>query len=279
MSDPVPYIDEVLDPKTGVRYQIGKDPVTKAYVDTGLAGKADIVGGKVPADQLPSYVDDVLEFASRSAFPEEGEAGKIYIALDTGYSYRWSGSTYSITSTNPITKITYADLKALRDAGKLIPGQSYRITDYTCTTTQAGTQSAGHVFDIIVVADSESKLNESARAISHEGDTYFSACNLAAWKLQYCLDNDTDRFEWADAANGKGVIYRMIDEYGNECPYDFKNILFEGKHTFAMKNPINLSSSFVFTDGNTEGRFAGDVVGNKWVDSGDNTSFGNNYKR
>jgi hypothetical protein len=52
----------------------------------------------------------------------------------------------------------------------------------------------------------------------------------------YCLDNDTDRFAWADEVNGKGVIYRMIDEFNNDCPYDFKNIQFlrEGIYYFTF---------------------------------------------
>jgi hypothetical protein len=50
--------------------------------------------------------------------------------------------------------------------------------------------------------------------------------NLSAWELKYCLDNDTSKFAWADAGSGKGVIYYMKDEHGNECPYDFKNIQF-----------------------------------------------------
>ena len=45
--------------------------------------------------------------------------------------------------------------------------------------------------------------------------------------MRYCLDNDTTRFAWADETNGKGVIYRMIDEFDNDVPYDFKNIVFE----------------------------------------------------
>ena len=57
---------------------------------------------------------------------------------------------------------------------------------------------------------------------------YFASSNLSAWKLKYCLDNDTDRFAWADSTNGKGVIYRMIDEWNNDCPYDFKNIQYNG---------------------------------------------------
>lgn len=50
--------------------------------------------GKVPSSQLPSYVDDVLEFDSQSAFPGTGESGKIYVAKDTNKTYRWSGSSY-----------------------------------------------------------------------------------------------------------------------------------------------------------------------------------------
>jgi hypothetical protein len=50
--------------------------------------------GKVPSAQLPSYVDDVLEYSTYSALPTPGEAGKIYVTIDTNYEYRWSGSTY-----------------------------------------------------------------------------------------------------------------------------------------------------------------------------------------
>lgn len=50
--------------------------------------------GKIPVSQLPSYVDDVLEYANLAAFPETGESGKIYVALDTNKTYRWSGSAY-----------------------------------------------------------------------------------------------------------------------------------------------------------------------------------------
>ena len=154
--------------------------------------------------------------------------------------------TNTITELEPrvtnAVQITYAELKSLRDAGTLVPGQQYRITDYNCTTTQAGTKSAGHAFDIIVTADDESTLNEEARAALHTGDEYFSGCNLSAWKIWYCLDNDTNRFAWADATNGKGVIYRMIDEFNNDCPYDFKNIQFYRKW-YATKSLWSIISS------------------------------------
>lgn len=63
-------------------------------LNTALGLKADLVGGKVPSSQLPSYVDDVVEVANYAALPATGETGKIYITLDTNFMYRWSGSTY-----------------------------------------------------------------------------------------------------------------------------------------------------------------------------------------
>ena len=65
-----------------------------------LDTKADLVGGKVPANQLPAYVDDVLEYANLASFPATGESGKIYIAIDTNLTYRWGGSSYVVMSSS-----------------------------------------------------------------------------------------------------------------------------------------------------------------------------------
>lgn len=59
-----------------------------------LALKADLVAGKVPSSQLPSYVDDVIEVANFAALPITGETGKIYITIDNNHIFRWTGSTY-----------------------------------------------------------------------------------------------------------------------------------------------------------------------------------------
>lgn len=79
----------------------------------GKAGGYASLGddGKVPSSQLPSYVDDVLEFASKSTFPSLGEKGKIYVDLATENIYRWSGSTYTEISPSLITQ---ADIEKLR---------------------------------------------------------------------------------------------------------------------------------------------------------------------
>lgn len=69
--------------------------------------------GKVPAAQLPSYVDDVKEYENKAAFPETGEADKIYVDIDTGSIYRWSGTQYiqinaSVASADTAVKLATA---------------------------------------------------------------------------------------------------------------------------------------------------------------------------
>jgi hypothetical protein len=72
-------------------------------------------------------------------------------------------------------------------------------------------------------------VGETINFNASPNSVYFhdAGAKLEAWKIWYCLDNNTDRFAWADAENGKGVIYRMIDEWNNDLPYDFKNIMFK----------------------------------------------------
>ena len=57
--------------------------------------------GRVPAANLPAYVDDVVEYPSASAFPTTGTAGMLYVALDTNRIYRWSGTAYVEISPSP----------------------------------------------------------------------------------------------------------------------------------------------------------------------------------
>ena len=61
---------------------------------SSLSGKADLVDGKVPTSQLPSYVSDIVEETNLAAFPTTGASNTIYVAQDTNKSYRWSGSAY-----------------------------------------------------------------------------------------------------------------------------------------------------------------------------------------
>jgi hypothetical protein len=72
-------------------------------INSTLLVKADLVSGKVPASQLPSYVDDILEYANTAAFPVTGESGKIYLDLSTSPAsqYRWTGTIYQMWEPSP----------------------------------------------------------------------------------------------------------------------------------------------------------------------------------
>lgn len=97
--------------------------------------------GKVPAAQLPSYVDDVLEFSTKDQFPQIGETGKIYVAKDTNLTYRWTGTQYLEISQSlalgetPSTAYPGDKGKANRDALNSMPT---KLTSYLTPTTSTG---------------------------------------------------------------------------------------------------------------------------------------------
>ena len=97
--------------------------------------------GKVPAAQLPSYVDDVLEFSTKAQFPQIGETGKIYASKDTNLTYRWTGTQYLEISQSlalgetPSTAYPGDKGKANRDALNSMPT---KLTSYLTPTTSTG---------------------------------------------------------------------------------------------------------------------------------------------
>jgi hypothetical protein len=135
-----------------------------------LSLKADLVGSKVPASQLPSYVDDVLEYPTLSGFPITGESGKIYVALDSNKLYRWSGTTYIEVSPMGYVPTLYPKVK---------------ILDYTQDATNyilrvSSTQSApvngyaGPFFEVVIHSASLKAQNISIVEDSINQSTYSS---------------------------------------------------------------------------------------------------------
>lgn len=168
-----------------------------------------------------------------------------------------------------LINVRYADLVKLRNNATLSPGVRYRITDYITTvrndyqedfTYNAGNyimsfKSNNKPFDIIVDALDTKTLSEDAKvcfSALDNSDFFFKlGANVSAWKIKYCLDNDTGRFSWADPENGKGVIYYMKDEFNNECNYDFRNIMFKCSDlTLGFNIFKNVIKHYSFMDNN-----------------------------
>ena len=81
-------------------------------------------------------------------------------------------------------------------------------------------------------------------------ETKIVPVNMNAWELKYCLDNDKDLFDWAET-EGRGVIYYLKDEFGNEAPYDFKNAMFQRYQVSMVSNAVlnGLRNMYLYQDG------------------------------
>lgn len=119
-----------------------------ATSSVGVAGGVASLdsSGLVPSSQLPSYVDDVLEFENLASFPETGKDGVIYIAKDTNLTYRWSGSQY--VEISPSLALGTTSSTAFRgDYGQIAYNHS-QITDgnpHGVTYTMVGAAPESHV--------------------------------------------------------------------------------------------------------------------------------------
>jgi hypothetical protein len=137
----------------------------------GAANGIAPLGGdsKVPAINLPSYVDDVEEYADLASFPVTGETGKIYVAIDTGKTYRWSGSIYveisasdvnSVNGQVGIVTITKSDvgLANVTDDAQLkrVSGDINTFTEKLLSVED----------DILLLEDSEDSFNKKKIKIS-----------------------------------------------------------------------------------------------------------------
>ena len=71
-------------------------PLSTAQANA-INAKADLASGYIPNNQLPSWVDDILEYPTFSDLPAEGETGKLYFIVADNNSYRWSGTYYILT--------------------------------------------------------------------------------------------------------------------------------------------------------------------------------------
>ena len=105
--------------------------------------------GLVPTSQLPSYVDDVLEYANLAGFPVSGETGKIYVTQDTNKIYRWSGSAYieiSPTAGNADTATKLATARTIALSGDVTGSVSFDGSANVTITTAVGNDSHTHAF-------------------------------------------------------------------------------------------------------------------------------------
>ena len=151
---------------------------------------ASRISGTIAAANLPSYVDDVLEYASLSKFPTKGESGKIYTALDTNKIYRWSGSEYVVISETIALGITHSS------AGY---GDESRAA-YNHSTKTSG--NPHHVTKIDVGLGNVDNTADSAKSVKYA--TSAGSAGSVAWSNVSGRPSSmpaSDVYAWAKAAS------------------------------------------------------------------------------
>ena len=175
--------------------------------------------GKVPSSQLPSYVDDVLEFNSQSNFPSTGEAGKIYIAKDTNKTYRWSGTNYVEISTSLALgetsstayrgdrgKIAYEHSQATHAPTNAEANQN-AFSNITVGTTTIAADSKTDTFTL--AAGSNVTLTPDAtndKITITATDTTYSSKSATSGGTDVSLVTTGEKYTW----NNKGTYNRRI---------------------------------------------------------------------
>lgn len=142
----------------GLEVQLaGLMPLTYLGMAGGVATLDE--NAKIPANQLPSYVDDVLEYANLAVFPLTGEGGKLYLALDSNLLYRWSGSTYvniSAGSGTADAALKWVNARTLTLSGKAAGAVSFdgsaditlNVTGLTVTKGDVGLGNVDNTSDV-----------------------------------------------------------------------------------------------------------------------------------
>jgi len=170
-----------------------------ARVASSLLGAANGVAtldgsGLVPAAQLPSYVDDVLEFTNLASFPATGETGKIYVAKDTNKTYRWSGSAYIYITSGAVDSVagkTGVVTLAKGDVG-LVNVDNTADTAKPVSTAQAAAIASGdsttlasaNSYTDVKFANTKSTLT-TFKYTATAGQTTFSGADDAGVTLSY----------------------------------------------------------------------------------------------
>lgn len=152
-------------------------------VDDFIATKAAANGlasldenGLVPASQLPSYVDDVIEVANFDALPATGEAGKIYVTIEDGKTYRWGGSAYAEISASlalgETSSTAYAGDKGKANAQAIADHLADKNNPHGVTAEQIGVAPfVGYTPATLPVSDAtQTELNKKAVASEVEAE-------------------------------------------------------------------------------------------------------------
>lgn len=248
-TDTIVYTHPTTTAVTAAAVKVGKD--SSGHVVLGNALTASDVGaiattakgaangvaeldstGKVPSSQLPSFVDDVLEYDKQSSFPTTGEAGKIYIAQDTNKTYRWSGSAYvEISASLALGETSSTAYRGDRGKTAYEHSQLTSGNPHNVTKSDVGLGNVGNFKAVSTVASQGLTNTEKSNARANIGagtsnltiGTTSTTAAAGNHKHSASLDTDTGTSaitlahggKYKLTAGGSSVIFTMPASDGN----------------------------------------------------------------
>ena len=144
-----------------IRDEITPENVTNALgytpLDESEKGQSNGVAqlddtGRVPAAQLPSYVDDIESYVDMEHFPLAGEDSKIYVDKSTNKTYRWDGTTYvEISASLALGETSSTAYPGDKGAAAYAHAVTNKGNAYDSGFYKISTNSEGHVVNAVNV--------------------------------------------------------------------------------------------------------------------------------
>lgn len=169
--------------------------------------------GKVPTSQLPSYVDDVLEYAQKSSFPATGESGKIYISQNDNKTYRWSGSAYVEISAS----LALGETSSTAFPGNRGKALEENLSDLESQFSDLDEYAKEYLLDKITAV--EDKNTEQDTAINEKADKNHTHTIANVTGLQSELDGKVDK---SVTASGEMGVSGIVNS-GSSMEFSVKN--------------------------------------------------------
>jgi hypothetical protein len=190
-----------------VRDGAGKE-ISAEYIHNSAKGVSNGVAtlgadGKIPSSQLPSYVDDVLEYGNKSNFPGVGESGKIYVSTVDNKTYRWSGTQYTEIS---------ASLAIGTVAGTAFDGGVGTTLQQNFANFRDGVTSGATKVGLALKADSADKATYDKNG--KDFTTYYLPVDTYnGFKKELCTDGTqiVKKAEKAQSADNAGYASRAYE--------------------------------------------------------------------
>lgn len=193
------HVNNKSNPHGVTTAQIGAIPATEKGAANGVAELG--ADGRVPSEQLPSYVDDIVEVATYSDLPATGEAGKIYVTLDTNLTYRWGGTEYVEVSQSLALGETSSTAyrgdrgKAAYDHSLVTSGNPHQVTksdvglSNVANVLQYSADNKPSPADIGAAAATDLAAHEADTSNPHEVTKSQVGLGNVADVLQYSVEN------------------------------------------------------------------------------------------